>query len=441
MNRDRLELVDPFIAAALRAECDRQQHSLNLIASENIPSAAVREALASPLLGKYAEGYPGRRFYGGCDVIDRIEQVAIDRAKNLFSMPHANVQPHSGTNANMAVFRAILKPGDTILGPDLAHGGHITAGAPANYSGQMYSVVHYHVRAETELIDLDEVRRLARDYRPTAIIAGGSAFPRVIDFAAFHDIADEVGARLIADIAHPAGLITAGLHVSPAGLADFITTSTQETLRGPAGGLVLCGGGDAAAVDRAVMPGVQSGPHMHVVAAKAVAFVEAATPQWRIYQQRVLENARALATALLARGHRLVTGGTDTHLILVDLSAYEMTGKEGQEALDSAGITVNKNPLPFDRRDHRGLLEISGIRLGTPAITSRGLGVAEMVGIADLISRVIGSRGAPGVIASVRNDVADLAARFPLGWEDFTLPCTTLAAEEALRVSSSRNVV
>ena len=436
MNRQRLEAVDPFIAAALHAECERQHRSLNLIASENIPSAAVREALASPLLGKYAEGYPGRRFYGGCEVIDRIEQAAIDRAQSLFGMPHANVQPHSGTNANMAVFRAVLKPGDIILGPDLAHGGHITAGAVANYSGQIYSVVHYHVRAETELIDLDEVRRLAREYRPQAIIAGGSAFPRVIDFAAFHDIATEVGARLIADIAHPAGLITAGLHVSPAGLADFVTTSTHETLRGPAGGLILCGSGDAAAVDRAVMPGVQSGPHMHTVAAKAVAFAEAATPDWRIYQRRVLENARALAAALLARGHRLVTGGTDTHLILVDLSAHEISGKEGQEALDSAGITVNKNPLPFDRRDHRGLLEISGIRLGTPAITSRGLGVAEMVEIADLISRVIGSRGAPGVIASVRNDVANLAARFPLSWEDLAIASSARNAEHAPPVVS-----
>jgi glycine hydroxymethyltransferase len=436
MNRERLDTVDPFIAAALRAECERQHRSLNLIASENIPSAAVREALASPLLGKYAEGYPGRRFYGGCEVIDRIEQTAIDRAKSLFGMPHANVQPHSGTNANLAVFRAILKPGDVILGPDLAHGGHITAGAAANYSGQIYAVVHYHVCAETELIDLDEVRRLAREYRPVAIIAGGSAFPRVIDFPAFHDIAEEVGARLIADIAHPAGLITAGLHVSPAGLADFVTTSTHETLRGPAGGLILCGSGDAAAVDRAVMPGVQSGPHVHAVAAKAVAFAEAATPDWRVYQRRVLENARALATALLARGHRLVTGGTDTHLILVDLSAYEMTGKEGQEALDSAGITVNKNPLPFDRRDHRGLLEISGIRLGTPAITSRGLGVAEMVEIASLISRLIGGRGAPDIIDSVRNDVADLAARFPLSWEDLAIASSARNTEHAPPVVS-----
>jgi glycine hydroxymethyltransferase len=320
----------------------------------------------------------------------------------------------------MAVLQAILKPGDILLGPDLAHGGHITAGAVVNYSGQLYSAVPYRVRAETELIDLDEVRRLAREYRPQAIIAGGSAFPRAIDFGAFRDIAREVGARLIADIAHPAGLITAELHPSPAGLADFVTTSTHETLRGPTGGLILCGRGDAAAVDRAVMPGIQSGPHMHAVAAKAVAFAEAATGQWRVYQRRVLDNAHALASALLERGYRLVTGGTDTHLLLVDMSAYEMSGKEAQEALDSAGITVNKNPLPFDRRDHRGLLEISGIRLGTPAITSRGLGVAEMIEIADLIARVIGGRGAPDVVASVRDDVRDLAARFPVGWEELT---------------------
>lgn len=420
-----LSAVDPFIAAALRAECERQETSLNLIASENVPSAAVRDALVSALAGKYAEGYPGRRFYGGCEVVDRIEQAAIDRAKALFGMEHANVQPHSGSQANMAVFLATLKPGDVILGPDLAHGGHLSAGAAGNYSGELYTAVHYGVRGDTEMIDLDQVRAFARQHRPRLIIVGGSAFPRTIDFEPFRDIAAEVGARLLADIAHPAGLIAAGLHPSPAGFADFVTTSTQETLRGPAGGLILCGERDAMAVDRAVMPGIQSGPHMHVVAAKAVAFAEVATPEWRVYQQQVLDNARALASALLDRGYRLVTGGTDTHLLLVDLSAHGITGKHAQEALEAAGITVNKNPIPFDRRDHRGFLEISGIRLGTPAITSRGLGVSEMVAIARLIDQVIDSRGATDIVKSVRRKVAEIARCFP------HYPSHTTAATQA----------
>ena len=414
MDRHPLAAADPVIAAALRDERARQMTSLNLIASESVPSRAVLEALGSSLVGKYAEGYPGRRFYGGCEVVDRIEQVAIDRAQALFGMEHANVQPHSGSHANMAVFVAALKRGDIILGPDLAHGGHITAGAAVNYSGQLYTAVHYGVRGDTEFIDLDQVRALALQHRPRMIIVGGSAFPRIPDFEAFRHIADDVGARLLADIAHPAGLIAAGLHPSPAGIADFVTTSTHETLRGPSGGLILCGRRDATAVDRAVMPGVQSGPHMHAVAAKAVAFGEAAAPAWRVYQQHVLDNARALAERLLERGYRLVTGGTDTHLILVDLSAHEMTGKQAQEALDGAGITVNKNPIPFDRRDRRGLLEISGIRLGTPAITSRGLGVSEMTRIADLIDAVITHRGDPGVVISIRKEVAELARHFPL---------------------------
>jgi glycine hydroxymethyltransferase len=414
MDLERIAAVDPLIAAALRDEHARQARSLNLIASESVASAAVRAALASILVGKYAEGYPGRRFYAGCEIVDRIEQAAIDRAKALFGMEHANVQPHSGSHANMAVLQAILKPGDVMLGPELAHGGHITAGSAGNYSGQLYAAVHYHVRPDTERIDLDEVRQLARRHHPRLIVVGGSAFPRALDFEAFHAIASETGARLLADIAHPAGLIVAGLHSSPAGLADFVTTSTHETLRGPAGGLILCGRHDAIGIDRAVMPGIQSGPHVHTLAAKAIGFAEAAAPEWRAYQQRVLDNAKALAQALLDCGHRLVTGGTDTHLILVDLSAHEMTGKEAQEALDAAGITVNKNPIPFDRRDHRGLLEISGIRLGTPAITSRGLGVAEMSLLAALIDRVVTARGAADVVAAVRREVTELARRFPL---------------------------
>jgi len=411
MDRRTLAAVDPFIAAAIREECARQQTSLNLIASENVPSAAVREGLGSALGGKYAEGYPGRRFYGGCTVVDRIEQTAIDRAKALFGTAHANVQPHSGSHANMAVLHAILKPGDVMLSPDLTHGGHMSAGAAANYSGRLYSVVPYGVRRDSERIDLDQVRTLARQHRPRLIIAGGSAFPRAIDFTAFHDIAREVGARLLADVAHPAGLIAADLHPSPAGLADFVTTSTHETLRGPCGGLILCGADDASLIDRAVMPGIQAGPHMHTIAAKAIAFWEAAAPAWRVYQQRVLDNARVLAGTLLECGYRLVTGGTDTHLILVDLSAHGVTGRHAEEALDAAGITVNRNPVPFDRR---GLLETSGIRLGTPAATSRGLGTAEMAIVARLIDRVVASQGAPHIVHAVRREVAEIARSFPL---------------------------
>jgi glycine hydroxymethyltransferase len=411
MDRRPLSAVDPFIAAAIREESERQQTSLNLIASENVPSAAVREGLGSALGSKYAEGYPGLRFYGGCAVIDRIEQAAIERAKTLFGTPHANVQPHSGSHANMAVLHAILKPGDVMLGPDLTHGGHMSAGAAVNYSGRLYSAVPYGVRRDSERIDMDHIRKLARQHRPRLIIAGGSAFPRTIDFSAFRDVAREVGARLLADVAHPAGLIAAGLHPSPVGLADFVTTSTHETLRGPCGGLILCGADDASMIDRAVMPGIQSGPHMHAIAAKAIAFWEAAAPAWRVYQQRVLDNALVLAATLLEHGYRLVTGGTDTHLILIDLSAHGVTGKQAQDALDAAGITVNKNPVPFDQR---GLRETSGIRLGTPAVTSRGLGTAEMATVAHLIDRVVASRGAPEIIRAVRQEVAEIARSFPL---------------------------
>jgi len=415
MDRQPLAAVDPLIAAAIREECARQQTSLNLIASEHVASLAVHEAMASALGGKYAEGYPGRRFYGGCAVIDRIEQTAIDRAKALFGTAHANVQPHSGSHANMAVLHAILKPGDVMLGPSLTHGGHLSAGAAANYSGRLYSVVPYGVRRDSERIDLDQVRTLARRHHPRLIIAGGSAFPRAIDFAAFRDIAREVGSRLLADVAHPAGLIAAGLHPSPAGCADFVTTSTHETLRGPRGGLILCGSDEASLIDRAVMPGIQAGPHMHAIAAKAVAFLEAAAPAWREYQARVLDNARVLAGALLGHGYRLVTGGTDTHLMLIDLSAHGMTGKQAQEALDAAGIAVNRNPVPFD---HRGLHDTSGIRLGTPAATSRGLGPAEMRAVARLIDRVIAGRGAPEVVNVVRREVEEIARSFPLHLDD-----------------------
>jgi glycine hydroxymethyltransferase len=407
----RLAEVDPEVAKALRGEAQRQHRNLELIASENFVSEAVLEALGSVLTNKYAEGYPGRRYYGGCEVVDVVEELAIARAKELFGAEHANVQPHSGAQANMAVYFTLLKPGDVVLGPNLSHGGHLTAGSPVNYSGKFYSIVAYGVRRDTETIDLDEVRDLARRHRPKLVIAGGSAFPRAIDFAPFADIAREVGAALMADIAHPAGLVAAGLHPSPVGLADFVTTTTHKTLRGPRGGMVMCQAAHAQPLDKTVMPGVQGGPLMHVIAAKAVAFREAATPAWRAYQRQVVTNARALADALLGRGHRLVTGGTDTHLMLVDLSPRGITGKEAQEALDRAWITVNKNTVPFETRSP---MVTSGIRIGTPAVTSRGMRESEMTEIARLIDRVLGDLGSASVESAVRGEVQELTSRFPL---------------------------
>ena len=407
----RLAEVDPEVAKALREEAQRQHRNLELIASENFVSDAVLEATGSVLTNKYAEGYPGRRYYGGCEVVDVVEDLAIARAKELFGAEHANVQPHSGAQANMAVYFTLLKPGDTVLGPNLSHGGHLTAGSPVNYSGKFYTIVPYGVRRDTERIDLDEVRDLARRHRPRLVIAGGSAFPRAIDFGPFGEIAKEVGATLMADIAHPAGLVAAGLHPSPVGVADFVTTTTHKTLRGPRGGMVLCRRQHAPALDRTVMPGVQGGPLMHVIAAKAVAFHEALTPAWRAYQQRIVANARALAEALLARGYRLVSGGTDTHLMLVDLSPRDITGKDAQEALDRAWITVNKNTVPFETRSP---MVTSGVRLGTPAVTTRGMGEPEMERIAALIDRVLSSLGSATVEAAVRGEVQELTSRFPL---------------------------
>jgi glycine hydroxymethyltransferase len=407
----RLAEVDPEIAKTLREEALRQHRNLELIASENFVSEAVLEALGSVMTNKYAEGYPGRRYYGGCEVVDIAEELAIARAKELFGAEHANVQPHSGAQANMAVYFAALKPGDTVLGPNLSHGGHLTAGSPVNYSGKFYRIVPYGVRQDSERIDLDQLRDLATEHRPKMIIAGGSAFPRAIDFKPFADIAREVGAILMADIAHPAGLVAAGLHPSPVGLADFVTTTTHKTLRGPRGGMIMCSTKDAAAVDKIVMPGVQGGPLMHVIAAKAVAFKEALTPEWRAYQQQVVKNAQALAAALLARGYRLVTGGTDTHLLLVDLTSRNLTGKEAQEILDRAWITVNKNTIPFETKSP---MVTSGIRLGTPAVTTRGMGEAEMARIAELVDRVLGSPGSSAVESTVRGEVQELTSRFPL---------------------------
>ena len=413
----RLEQVDPEIAKAIRAETERQSRNLELIASENFVSEAVLEAVGSVMTNKYAEGYPGKRYYGGCEVVDIAENLAISRAKELFGAEHVNVQPHSGSQANMAVYFALLKPGDTVLGPNLAHGGHLTAGSPMNFSGRFYNIVPYGVTKDTERIDMDQVRDLARAHRPKLIIAGGSAFPRAIEFKPFRAIADEVEAKFMADIAHPAGLVAAGLHPSPVPFADFVTTTTHKTLRGPRGGMVMCRGQYAKDLDRTVLPGIQGGPLMHVIAAKAVAFREAQTQEWRAYQAQIVKNARAFAEAMLARGFRLVSGGTDTHLLLVDLTSRNVTGKDAQEMLDRAWITVNKNGIPFDTK---GPMITSGIRIGTPAVTTRGMKEPEMARIAELIDRVLSRPGDGGVEATVRNQVQELTAQFPLYPERLT---------------------
>ena len=407
----KLADTDPEVAKVLSAEAQRQHRNLELIASENFVSEAVLEATGSVLTNKYAEGYPGRRYYGGCEVVDIVEDLAIARAKELFGCEHANVQPHSGAQANMAVYFTLLKPGDTVLGPNLSHGGHLTAGSPVNYSGKFYSIIAYGVRRDTERIDLDQVRDLARQHRPKLLIAGGSAFPRAIDFAPFGEIAREVGAVLMADIAHPAGLVAAKLHPSPVGIADFVTTTTHKTLRGPRGGMVMCRAAHAQALDKTVMPGVQGGPLMHVIAGKAVAFREALTPAWRGYQQQIVKNAAALAAGLSAAGFRLVSGGTDNHLMLVDVFSKGLTGKVAEAALGRAGITVNKNAIPFDQNPP---MVASGIRVGTPAVTTRGMGEAEMRQIAALIARVLDAPEDEATSRAVRADVMALCAKFPL---------------------------
>ncbi|MEW6111861.1 MAG: serine hydroxymethyltransferase [Thermodesulfobacteriota bacterium] len=413
-----LEKTDPAIFELINKEKKRQQNRLELIASENFASAAVMEAQGSVLTNKYAEGYPGKRYYGGCLHVDSVEELARGRAAALFGADHANVQPHSGTQANMAVFFTIMQPGETYLGMDLRHGGHLSMGSPKNFSGKIYQVVPYSVRRDTHQIDYDEVRKLARQHRPTMIIAGASAYPRTIDYEAFAQIAGEVNAILMADVAHIAGLIVAGLHPSPVPYADFITTTTHKTLRGPRGGIVLCRKEFATQLDSCVFPGMQGGPLMHVIAAKAVALAEAATHQFREYQKRTVENARVLAEALLEEGFSLVSGGTDNHLILVDLTAKGMSGAEAQELLEQAGITVNKNPIPFDPLPPA---RASGIRLGTPALTTRSLGAAEMRLIAKLISTVLTNRGDETIIARTQGEVAEICRRFPLyEWADQT---------------------
>jgi glycine hydroxymethyltransferase len=410
LDRD-LDVVDPDVAGWIRREEIRQNEGLELIASENFVSRAVREAQGSVLTNKYAEGYPGRRYYGGCEFVDKIESLAIERVKKLFGAEHANVQPHSGSQANMSVYITVLKPGDTILGMNLSHGGHLTHGHPLSFSGKEYKVVAYGVRREDERIDYDELAAVAREHRPGLIIAGASAYPREIDFARFAEVAAEIGAVLMVDIAHIAGLVLAGLHGSPVPHAEFVTSTTHKTLRGPRGGFILCRADRAKDLDRSVFPGVQGGPLEHVIAAKAVAFAEAGTPEFAEYQRRVVENARALADRLTARGFRLVSGGTDNHLMLVDVGAAGLSGKEAEKMLEAVGLTVNKNTIPFDTRPP---LVASGIRIGTPAVTTRGMGTPEMASIGDAIARTLESRGDAGVQDEVRRTVAELCSAFPL---------------------------
>ena len=403
-----LRAVDPELFALTDREAERQLDGLELIASENFTSRAVRAATATVLTNKYAEGYPGKRYYGGCDVVDEVETLAIERAKRLFGAEWANVQPHSGSSANLAVFHALLDPGDTIMGMDLAHGGHLTHGSPVNFSGQRYAVVSYPVRADTERIDMDDVRARALEHRPKLIIAGASAYSRIIDFAAFRAIADEVGAILLADVAHIAGLIAAGLHPSPLPHAQVVSTTTHKTLRGPRSGMLLSSDPEIAAkLDRAIFPGTQGGPLMHVIAAKAVAFHEALQPSFKAYQRAVLDNARALSDALTTRGYRIVSGGTENHLLLVDLRPKGLTGKKAVDRLDPVRITVSKSMVPFD--DKKPWIT-SGIRLGTPALTTRGFTTAEMDAVADLIDRALGDEDP----ATIRTDVIALARKHPM---------------------------
>jgi glycine hydroxymethyltransferase len=406
-----LREVDPEIAQALDLEVERQARTLELVASENFVSEAVLEALGSVMTNKYAEGLPAKRYYAGCEFVDIAETLAIERAKKLFGAEHANVQAHSGSQANQAVYMTVLKPGDTLLGMSLAHGGHLTHGHPLNFSGKMYKVVSYEVRKDTETIDYEELARLAQAHKPRLIVAGASAYPRLLDFERFAAIAKRNGALLMVDMAHIAGLIAAGLHPSPFPHADFVTTTTHKTLRGPHGGAVFCKAQYAKELDKMVFPGIQGGPLMHVIAAKAVCFQEALQPEFRAYQKQVLLNARALAEALADRGFRIVAGGTDTHLALVDVFSKKVTGKQAERALENAGITVNKNVIPFDTNPP---MVASGIRVGTPAVTTRGLREPEMQLIAQWISEVLHNVEDESVQQRVRSQVEELSEQFPL---------------------------
>jgi len=410
MSRSLAE-VDPDIFTTVRQETEKQAHKLVLIASENYASEAVLSTCASVMSNKYAEGYPGRRYYGGCEFVDEAENIAIARAKELFGAEHANVQPHSGTQANMGVYFAAVKPGDTILGMDLPHGGHLSHGHKLNFSGQLYNVVSYGVNRETELLDYDEMAAKAEEHRPALIVCGASAYPRTIDFARIQEIANSVGARVMADIAHPSGLVAAGLFPNPCEHVDFVTSTTHKTLRGPRGGLVMCKEEHAKDVNRAVFPGGQGGPFMHLIAAKAVCFHEAMSEGFKGYASQVIANAKVLATALAERGYRIVSGGTDSHIVLVDVGAAGLTGKEGEAWLDTAGIVVNKNTIPFDENPP---LVTSGLRLGTAAVATRGMEEAEMDRIADWIHRVLESGGDAATCEQVRIEVDEVCHGFPI---------------------------
>ncbi len=409
LDRSAIAAQDKEIFDAIAGEEKRQRENLELIASENYASRAVREAMACAMTNKYAEGYPGKRYYGGCEWVDVAENLAIERLKKLFGADHANVQPHAGAPANMAVFMAHLQPGDTVLGMSLAHGGHLTHGTKVSFSGKLYNAIAYTVRKDTELIDFDEVRALAREHKPKMIIAGASAYPRTMEYAPFREIADEIGATFLVDMAHIAGLVAVGLHPSPVPFADFVTSTTHKTLRGPRGGLVLCKEQWAQAIDKSVFPGIQGGPFMHVIAAKAVAFGEALRPEFKTYQQRVIDNARAMAQEFAQAGLRLVAGGTDTHLMLVDVSVKGLTGKAVETYLDEIGITVNKNAIPFDQQKP---MVTSGIRIGTPAITSRGFGVDDCREVARIINDALDDVAARAKIELLRGRVHELTSRF-----------------------------
>ena len=405
-----LRTADPVIAGLVDLELARQRDGLELIASENFASRAVIDAMGTPLTNKYAEGYPGKRYYGGCEVVDEVERLAIDRARQLFGAEHANVQAHAGAQANFAAFMALAKPGDTLLAMSLPHGGHLTHGHSVSHSGAIWRAVHYGVNPATGLIDYDQVRDLAREHRPRLIVAGASAYSRIIDFAAFRSVADEVGASFLVDMAHFAGLVAGGVYPSPVPHAHVVTTTTHKTLRGPRGGLILCGEALGKAIDKSIFPGTQGGPLMHIIAAKAVAFAEAMTVEFKAYSRRTVANARRLADALIERGLAIVSGGTDSHLMLVDLRPRGLTGKVAEELLVRSGITVNKNTIPDDPQSP---FVTSGIRLGTPALTTRGMGPSEMDRIAELIDLVL-TRRDDGTVARVRGMVEDLASGFPL---------------------------
>jgi glycine hydroxymethyltransferase len=408
---NHLTSTDPEIAAAVRHELQRQEEGLELIASENFVSQAVLEAAGTVMTNKYAEGYPGKRYYGGCEFVDVAESLAIARAKQLFGADHANVQPHSGAQANMAVYVAMLKPGDTILGMNLAHGGHLTHGHPLNFSGKYFNIVPYGVKKDDERLDYDELERLARAHKPKMVVVGASAYPRRFDFERIRAVANEVGALVMTDMAHIAGLVAAGEHPSPVPHSDFVTTTTHKTLRGPRGGMVLCKEAFAKDLDRAVFPGIQGGPLMHIIAAKAVCFKEALAPAFKTYQAQIVKNAARLAAQLSSAGFRLVSGGTDNHLMLVDVFSRGLTGKVAEAALGRAGITVNKNAIPFDQNPP---MTASGIRIGTPAVTTRGMREAEMDTMAGLIARTLASPDDESVARAVRAEVEALCRRFPL---------------------------